>query len=64
MLLEGLILNSNDARREVSMADGEHDIEAGSVDEGRQGGGDKDPAEAGDGTMPMSLDAGDGTAAG
>ncbi len=46
------------------MADGEHDIDAGSVDEGRQGGGDKDPAEAGDGTMPISLDAGDGTAAG
>ena len=61
---DDFILKSKEARKEASSDDGDDVSEAGSVDEGRQGGGDKDPAEAGEGTRPMSLVAGDGTEAG
>jgi hypothetical protein len=61
---EGAILKSKGVTKTPSAVDEGDGTEAGSVDEGRHGGGDRDSVEAGDGTMPLSLVAGDGTEVG
>jgi hypothetical protein len=60
----GANLKSKGVTKAPSAVDEGDGTEAGSVDEGRHGGGDRDSVEAGDGTMPLSLVAGDGTEVG